>query len=251
MNRRAILAVGGFLLLVSLAGCTALTGVTSDSGLAANESYDWNADADVVIDLGDGAYRAIHRIENRSSVDLYQQSRYGIENPIGVRAVKFRHENGTIVNASAMSIDESRSDVTVELPAEHGQLAYTAPKRSNEFTTPVFTDGSYLVKIPPGHDVENFVLGTVRPRGADTAHVGDRVHVSWDDLSGGSIRINYYLTRDVYLLGGLLISVVIVGGLGIGYVYRQIKQLRRRREELGIDVDLDDGDGRDPPPGMR
>lgn len=251
MNRRLWLGILGFVVLMSLAGCTAFTGATSESGLMANASYDWETDTDVEIDLGDDAYTAVHTIEGQQRINLYQSNRYGIENPLAIRALQFRYENGTVANASEIGVSETRSAVELTLPAEDGQLAYTAPKRSKEFVTPVFTSGSYTVKVPPDHDVENFVLGTVRPRGADSEVIDGRVHLTWSDISSGSIRVNYYLERDLYLFGGLVIVGSIVAAIGIGYVYRQIQALRRKREELGLDLDMSDDDSRDPPPGMR
>lgn len=250
MNRRRTLAIVGVALLVSLSGCTLLGGTTTNAELFESAEYGWDTDTDVVIDLGEDEYAAIHQIENRSSVRIYHSTRYGIENPIPIRAVQFRHPNGTVVNASAMDISESRSAVNVELPAEEGQLAYIGPKRDKEFQTPAITDGSYTVKVPPGHDVENFILGTVRPRGAETTTVDGRVHVIWDQLGDGTIEVSYYLVRDLYLFGGLVVAASIAALIALGMVYRQIQELRREREEMGIDIDADDSsDG--PPPGMR
>ncbi len=248
MSRRRVLAVFGLGLLLALSGCTLFGGATTNAALFESAEYEWDTDADVVIDLREDEYAAVHRIENRSSIRIYQSTRYGIENPIPIRAVQFRYPNGTVVNASAMEISESRSDVTIELPAEQGQLAYIGPKRAKEFHTPVFTAGAYTVKVPPGHDVENFVLGTVRPRGAETSTVDGRVHVRWEQLEEGTIRINYYLTRDLYLFAGLIGAASIAALIGVGIVYRQIQELRRRREEMGLDVE-EDSNG--PPPGMR
>lgn len=250
MKHRLLLGIGALFVLVLLTGCTAFTGATSEAGLGANATYDWDTEADVVIDLEGSSYKAVHRIENRSSITLYQRTRYGTEHPLPVRAIQFRHENGTTVNASAMDVSESRSSVTVSFPAETGQFAYTGSKRSKEYTSPVFTEGSHVVKVPPDHDVDNFVLGTVRPRGGDQTMVENRVHISWDGLSSGSLRVNYYLERDLYLFAGLVVTVSVIAAIALGYVYRQMQQLRRRREELGLDIDTDDSKRR-PPPGMR
>lgn len=251
MNRRCWLGILGFLAVVALAGCTAFMGATSEAGLHADAEYDWDTETDVVIDLGDDSYTAVHTIEDRSHLRVYQSNRYGIENPIGIRALQFRYENGTVVNASAFGISETRSAVELDLPADNGQVAYTAPKRSKEFTSPVFTPGSHTIKVPPDHHVENFVLGTVRPRGANTEVVDGRVHLTWGDLSSGLIRVNYYLERDLYLFAGLVVIGSIGAVIALGYVYRQIQQLRREREELGLNLDVSDDDSKGPPPGMR
>lgn len=251
MNRRLLYGLAGLLALVLLAGCTAFGGATSEAGLLEEREYEWETETDVVIDLGDGEYSAVHEIENRSTVRLYQSTRYGIENPIPVRSVQFRYENGTVVNASEIGVEETRNSVYLDLPDENGQLAYTASKRSKEFRTPVFTDGSYTVKVPPGHRVDNFVLATVRPGGSEQEIVDDRVHITWSDLSSGSIRVDYYLARDLYLFAGLVVVAGIGAAIALGYVYRQIQQLRREREELGLDLDTGDDGSDGPPPGMR
>lgn len=252
MNRRLLVGLGGIILLIVLAGCTSFGGATSESGLAENTTYDWDTETDVVIDLDEGEYTAVYDIENQSSISIYQSTRYGTEHPIGVRGVQFRYPNGTVVNASAIEVSESRSAVNLDLPAENGQLAFTAPKRSNQFALPVFIEGSYTVKVPEGHRVDNMILATVRPGGYESELVDDRVHLTWADLTSSSLRVEYYLARDLYLFAGLIVTAIFAGGIGIGYVYRQILQLQREREELGLDVDVDDDPTqKGPPPGMR
>jgi hypothetical protein len=108
------------------------------------------------------------------------------------------------------------------------------------------------VILPPGYRVENFVLATLRPGGHETTldEETDRVHIYWDEIDASTITVRYYLERDVYLFGGLVAVTSIAAVIGLGYVYRQIQQLQRQREEMGLDVDVeDDRDG--PPPGMR
>jgi uncharacterized protein HemX len=61
--------------------------------------------------------------------------------------------------------------------------------------------------------------------------------------------VRYYLQRDLYLFGGLLALMLVVGAGGAGYYYLQIRETVRRREEVGLDVDVED-DRDDPPPGM-
>lgn len=250
MNRRLRIGIVGLVALFLLAGCSAFGGAASESAVMEDRDYDWETDSDVVIDLGDDAYTAVHTVENQSTVRVYQSNRYGIENPLPIRSVQFRYTNGTVVNASQIDIDETRSSVYLHLPEDHGQVAFTASKRSTEFRTPVFTDGEYTVKVPPGERVDNIVFATVRPGGSEQEIVDDRVHVTWSELSSGSIRVEYYTPRDVYLFAGLVLLAGTGALIGIGYVYRQIQQLRRQREELGLDVDVAEDDS-DPPPGMR
>lgn len=245
--------LGGVLLLCLLAGCGALGGVTSDAGLAENATYDWTAETDVSINITGDEFTAVYAIENRSEIDMYHSTRYGIDQPMRIRAIQFRHPNGSIVNASAFNVSESRSRVTVEFPNDQGQFAFTSSTRTKRFSLPVLIPGSYGVTLPADHRVDNFILGTVRPGGHESTPVGDRVRLHWEELTDGTIRVHYYLARDVYLFVG----IVVLGGIGAaiaaGYVWLQIKELRARRREMGLDLDVDEDDEFDqgPPPGMR
>lgn len=253
MNRR-LLAVLSLFVLVALAGCSGFGSVTSEEGLQEDADYDWDTDADATITIEDGEYRAVYTIEDRERVRLYQSTRYGDDQPIDVRALQFRHPDGTVVDVEdeGLEVEETRSEVYVSLPAEEGQLAFTSDSRSRNFETDTFVDGSYEVILPPGYRVDNFVLATVRPGGYETTLDAetDRVHIRWDEMDADTISVRYYLERDVYLFGGLIVVASIGAVIGVGYVYRQIQELKRRREEAGLDVDVEEDDHK-PPPGMR
>ncbi len=250
-SRRLLLAILLGVGLIWLSGCTGFGQATSEEGLLADATYDWDTAANVTIDLGEDSYTAVIDIEERSSIRIYQTTRYGTEDPIPIRAVQFRYPNGTVVNATEVGVSESRSAVSLDLPADEGTLAYTAPKRSKHFSTPVFVEGSWEVVVPAGHRVDNMILATVRPGGYDTQVVDDRVHITWEHVSSRTVRVEYYLARDAYLFGGLVIVAAVAGLAGVGYVYRQILALRAKRQEMGLDIDIDDDSGRNPPPGMR
>lgn len=251
MNRR-LFALLSLFVLVALAGCSGLGSVTSEEGLREDADYDWNTDADATIDIGDGEYRAVYTIDGRSTVRLYQSTHYGNDQPIDVRALRFRYPDGTVVGVEDenLEVEETRSEVYVHLPAEEGKLAFTSDSRSRNFRTDTFVEGSYEVTLPPGYRVDNFVLATVRPGGYETELVDDRVHIRWEEVTADTISVRYYLERDVRLFGGLVVVASIGAVIGIGYVYRQIQELKRRREEMGLDVTVEDDD-RKPPPGMR
>lgn len=222
---------------------------TSESGLAQEAEYQWEQEADVTVDLTEDQYTAVYQVENVSEIRVYQSTRYGTEHPVSVRAVQFRHPNGTIVNASEIGVRETRSAVYISPPADSGELAYTVPKQSKSFSTPITMSGSWEVTVPEGHRVDNMVLGTVRPGGSEQTISDDRVTIRWDELGSGTIRVEYYLARDVYLFLGLLGAAVLGGGGGIAYVYREMIKLRRRRQELGLDLTDEDDGWR--PPGFR
>ena len=253
MNRdRRLLAALVLVALVSLAGCTGFGSVTSEEGLKEDADYDWDTDADVEIDIREGEYQAVYTVEDRSTVRLYQSTRYGNDRPIDVRAVQFRHPDGRVVGMDEIEVEETRSEVYVHLPADEGQLAFTSDSRTRRFQTDTFVEGSYEVILPPGYRVENFVLATLRPGGHETElnEETDRVHIYWDEMDANTITVRYYLERDVYLFGGLVVVASIGAVIAMGHVYRQIQELKRQREEMGLDIDVEDDDSK-PPPGMR
>ncbi|MEM4780821.1 MAG: DUF5803 family protein [Halalkalicoccus sp.] len=250
MNRREFLASGAAVGTVAVAGCAGFGSVTSEEGLEEDAEYDWETDADATIEVVEGEYKAIYTIEDRSTVRLYQSTRYGDDNPIDVRAVQFRYPDGTVVGTEEVEVEETRSAVYVHLPTENGQLAFTSDSRSRNFATDTFVEGSYEVILPPGYRVDNFVLGNVRPGGSEIEVIDDRTHIRWDEMDASAISVRYYLERDVYLFGGLIVVASIGAAIAGAYVYRQIQELERKREEAGLDVDIEDDDS-EPPPGMR
>jgi nitrate reductase gamma subunit len=56
------------------------------------------------------------------------------------------------------------------------------------------------------------------------------------------VSVRYYLQRDLYIFGGLLGLIIVVGIGGLLYRRRQIERLRKQRTEMGLDVDTDDDD---------
>lgn len=251
MNRREFLAAGAVAGSTAIAGCAGFGSVTSEEGLNEDAGYDWDTDANATIAIGDGEYQAVYTIEDESTIRLYESTRYGDDRPIDVRAVQFRYPDGTVVGMDEIEVEETRSEVYVHLPAENGQLAFTSDSQPNNFASETFVDGSYEVILPPGYRVDNFVLGTVRPGGYESELVGDQVHLRWDEMEADAVSVRYYLERDVYLFAGLIVIASIGAAIAGSYVYRQIQELRRQREEAGLDVDIEDDDQDGPPPGMR
>ncbi len=250
MKRREFLAAGGAVGAVAVAGCAGFGSLTSEDGLSEETEYDWETDANATIEITDGEYQAVYTIEDQSTMRLYQSTRYGDDNPIDVRAVQFRHPDGTVVGAEEIEVEETRSEVNVTFPAEEGQFAFTSDSQSRNFATETFSDGSYEVILPPGYRVDNFVIGNVRPGGSETEIIDDQTHIRWEEMDASAISVRYYLERDVYLFGGLIVVASIGAAIAGAYVYRQMEELRRRREEMGLDVDVEDDDSK-PPPGMR
>ncbi|MFB6163837.1 MAG: DUF5803 family protein [Haloarculaceae archaeon] len=248
MNRRLVLAVVGLGLLAATAGCSSLLGGGQPDYAKLNQSasYDWNTTANATVNVTKNRYVAVYDLGNRSKIELYQRDALGTESPLDVRALKFRYPNGTVTNLSKDAVEQTRKRLVVTLPSEDGKLAYTAPRTGKGFTTQTFVSGSYVVTLPPGARVGVPILGTVKPGGYHTTQLDDRVTITWPSVEADAVSVRWYLQRDLWLFGGLLAIALVLGGGGALYYLRQIRQLERRREETGVDVGDDSGDGGPP-----
>jgi hypothetical protein len=252
MNRRR-LALAGLLVLVVLSGCTG-TGEIPEEDLAASADYDWERNATVALDLEPRQYSAVVTVTNRSTVEFYRQDALGSQRSVGISALQFRYRNGTVVNATEANLSATREGdrTVIGLPAEAGKVGFTASRVSTQFSMPVFADGSYAVRLPPGTRIGVPILSQASPGGYETSVSEGRMTVRWTDLEDGTLSVRYYLQRDLWIFGGV---VAIAVGLGVGgtfYYLRQIRRLEEQREELGLDVDREDDPTDDgPPPGMR
>ncbi len=249
-----LLAVG---FLVVSAGCTGLFGdEISDEQLDEEPpggTYDWNTTEDATITLRDGSYTAVYDLNGTSELRLFTRG-LSSDSPLSVRALRYRYPNGTVVNGSsdAISVTTEGDRRVVRVPNESGMLAFTAGRGGKEFGTPAFVEGSYELILPPNTRTRSIVFGDVNPGGYErTVDDQGRVHITWEEVTGG-VFVRFYLQRDLLLFRGLLLVAVLVGAGGALFIYRQIQKLRERREEMGLDVDTDDDlGGGGPPPGMR
>ncbi|WP_135820096.1 DUF5803 family protein [Halostella litorea] len=252
MNRRLLVGAALVGLLAVTAGCSVgpFADDITDEELDENADYDWETDATVTITIEGAEYQAVYDTANRSRLSVYQQGFAGNE-PVNVRAVKFRYANGTFVNGSALDVEKQGGETVIDLPAENGTVAYTADTRPKEFGSPVLVEGSHEVILPPNHRTGNFLFSHVSPGNPEKEVVDGRVHLRWDDPEG-NVFVRYYLDRDIYIFGGIVAVLGVVMVAGLIYYLRQIRELERRREEMGLDVETDDDEFDDePPPGMR
>jgi hypothetical protein len=106
--------------------------------------------------------------------------------------------------------------------------------------------------MPAGARTDIPLFSLTSPGPSRTTVEDNRAHLHWDDLDSDTLTVRYYLVRDLYLFGGLLGLVVLLGLAGVAYYYRQIKRARAIREEVGLDMDQGDDDVGDggPPPGF-
>ncbi|WP_226481773.1 DUF5803 family protein [Natrinema amylolyticum] len=255
MNRRLVLAAIAVALLATLAGCSALTGGISDEQLDQEGNYSdlRDSEADVAIDLEDGSliddgeFRAVYDLNGTEELSLYRSTLYRDE-PLEINSVRYWYPNGTELTGSELEVEQGQSETSVQVPDENGTLAFSGDAGRKTFQLPAYVDGSYEVTVPEGHRTSNFLFGDVSPNGYDREVVDDRERLYWDDLDS-TISLRYYLTRDIPLFLGLVGAAVLLGGIGIGYYYRQVKRLRKEREEFGLDIDTDD-DSDGGPPGL-
>lgn len=258
MNRRLLLGVGLLAVLVATAGCSTILGPGEPDAEQLNRdvSYDWDetGDRNVTVNITRSEYRAIYRVENRSQIELYRQDALGTEHPLDLTGLTFQYANGTTtrVNASEddnFSVELTRQRAVVSLPDEDGKLAFSSSRNGKSWAMPTFIEGRYAVTLPESARVGVPLLGQVSP-GADATTVeDDRVTITWNDVSTRNVSVRWYLTRDLWLFGGLAGLGLLVGGAGLLYYLRQIRQLERQREEVGLNMDIED-DRDDPPPGM-
>ncbi|WP_435125268.1 DUF5803 family protein [Halobaculum sp. D14] len=264
-NRRRLAAAAALVGVVLLSGCLGVFGGSvSDQRLdqePAGGSYAWNQSADVHITVHtDATFEAVYTV-NRSELTLYREDGLGGRNPLSVRAVRYRYPNGTVINGSTLqergAVEQTRSAVVIRFPGtgdvEGDQVAFTASSSPKRFSLPTYVDGSYEVVLPPNRRVSMPVFGQVSPGDYDT-RVDDagRLHITWADVGAEHVVVQFYTMNDLRMLAALVGLLALIGGGGLLYFRYQIRELRRQREELGLDVDIEDDDfGRDPPPGMR
>ena len=259
MNRRLLLAFAAVALLALTAGCSGVFGggEISEEKLRGDgaANYEWNGSTDARINITGGEYRAVYDLENRSKVELFERESLGEKTPVEVGTVRFRYPNGTVVTLGQDHVEKKKSKTVIDLPAEDGQLAYTAPHRGKSFSIPTYVEGSYEVVLPKGMRVGNVLLSQVRPNDYTTegpeGTPDGRVHIVWAGVKADNVVVRYYLARDLTIFAGIIGAGILISLLGLAYFRFQIRQLERQREEMGLNVDTNDDEfDQGPPPGM-
>lgn len=232
-------------------------GSISDKKLDREQQYEdlKASDADVAIDIkskgvtGGGEFRAVYDLNGTEKLSLYR-SGFTRNNPLDIHSVRYWYPNGTEVTGSELHIDQGRSNTEVRVPDGNGTLAFSGEAGSKTFQLPAFLEGSYEVTTPEGHRTSNFLFGSVNPSGYEREIVDNQERLRWEHVDS-TISLRYYLTRDITLFAGLVGGVIALGAVGIVYYYRQVKQLREQREELGLNISIDDDSNDGPPPGFK
>lgn len=261
MNRRYLIPLA-LAALALTAGCAGLLGSQSISDEQLDEEppspYVWDNDVNAHITITENArFQAVYRLDEES-MELFRRDGFGGRNAIPVSAVRYRYPNGTVLTGTELrerggEIDRSRSRVSITPPngTDAGQLAFTSSSTPKRFALPAFVNGSYAVVLPPNRRVEVFPFGTVDPGGYEVSREGDQRVIRWESVETDAISVQFYLQRDLTIFGGAAAVLVVIGLGGAFYYKRRIEALRKRREELGLDVDTEDDEfSDDPPPGM-
>ncbi|MFC6836283.1 DUF5803 family protein [Halomarina ordinaria] len=240
---RRLLALAMLVLLTMSAGCTSLFGPgdLDQEQLNAEAEYDWDTDATATIDLRADRSRSVYDLEDRRNLSVYGSNALGLERPPNLQSVRYQYPNGTVIapdDSEEFRVQQSRERATIRVPEAGGKVAFTIPRNGKSFTTPTFVeDTSYEVVLPSNTDVAVPLLGKVSPGGYTTEQVGDRVHIRWDTVETSAISVRYYLDRDLLIFGSLAGLLTVAGLLGAVYYQMQIRELARRRQEVGLDME--------------
>lgn len=245
---RRLLAGGLLVAFLLLAGCSSILGPDPvDQGrLAQNATYEWETDANASITITGGEYEAVYNVTNRTEFVVYDRDDLGREGPLDISALQFRYPNGTTVNATspALNVTNEREQTVIDLPARNGKLAFTAPSQGKQFSTQTFVEGTYEVTLPKGMRVDFVPLARVSPPGYGTERTSEGVRIRWANVESSAVVVRYYLARDLLIFAGGAAVLVLVALAGALYYLRQIRELERRREDVGIDVETDSSDDR-------
>lgn len=250
MNRRlglAILAVG---LMILMAGCLAYVtggGEIEDGVLDAEpaEPYEWETDRNATLQLHSSSeVQAVYNVSADQRLRLYQSTSIGQEGPQDISAVRFRYQNGTVINGTELrdgpgEIEQTPDEVFLTVPAD-GKLALSAEATPRRLTLPVYVEGSYKVVLPEDHRMDFFLFSNTVPGGAEIELIDNRVHVTWDDVTSSTISVQYYRDRDLLIFSVIVAVLSAIGVGGLYYYRRQIDRLHSIRVQMGLEEEDDD-----------
>jgi hypothetical protein len=262
MKRRtlALLALVG---LVAMSGCLgSLTGGGPTDAARLDEppesAYSWNPETDVRITITKQAtFRAVYDASAEGfgdQLNLSETSAFGTKSPLTISSLRYRYPNGTVINGTELEahggdLYTANNELVVEPPADEGQVAFSGESTPKRFSLPVYVEGSYTVILPENRRAEVPLFGQVVPGPDEKRLVDNRIQLYWEEVTAPSILVRYYIQRDIQVFGALAGGLALVAVGGLLYYRRRIQELRKRRESIGLDVDVDD-DGDEPPPGL-
>ncbi|WP_137198814.1 DUF5803 family protein [Halalkalirubrum salinum] len=261
-NRRLVLATLVVALLAVSAGCLGwATGGGEVSREAIDrepaEPYNWDTDRDAHITVQGSSFQAVYQVNASDELRLYRPEEWGTEGPLDISAVRYRYENGTVLNGTEIEahggeFEQTTDEVFVTVPDSDGQLGITASAVPRRFSIPAYVEGSYEVVLPEGHSLDFFLFSNVVPRNYEQEEIDGQLHLYWEDVSGGSITVQSYRERDLLIFGGAVVLLTAIAIVGLSYYRRKIDELHDIRVSMGLKVNEDDeeddeDDERDPP----
>ena len=267
VRRRLLLAVVVVVLLALSAGCLAYVtggGEVDDETLDREpaEPYEFDVDRDgYLVVTTESNYRAVYNVTDRGEVRLHRETGYGTEEPIDLHALRVQYAGGEVVNGSTFrahggEVEQTTDEIWVRFPddREADKLAFTASSTPKRFVAKIPVEGTLEVILPPDRRMDFFLFGNVAPRGYETEIRGDRQHIVWEDFTGATVVVQFYLQRDLWIFAAGLGVAVVIAVVGLLHYRRRIEELTQRRKEMGLDVEeeVDEYDDDDePPPGLR
>lgn len=262
--KRRTLVLCGLAALVFLSGCSFGGGGEIDEDeLTEQAEYEWDDNATVTYTLqssdtlsfSSATYKSVIDVTNQTTIEVFRERSFRGDASLGIEALQFRFTNGTVVNATHANLTaiQESEQTDIRLPARNGTVGFVAGRSGKSWSTPVYVEGTHRVILPSGTRVGIPFLSRTNPGGYETTVEDNRMTIRWEELEDGSISIRYYLVRDLYLFGGLIVLGLLAALGGALYYFRQIRQAREKRKEVGLDVETEDEDagGDGPPPGMR
>lgn len=260
---RRTLAVLALVALVVSGGCLSLITGESVSEERLDEPpeqrYAWDSTTDVHITVSDHAtYQAVYNVSaaKNGRFELYHRDALGTQTALQIRALRYRYPNGTVINGSQIddhggTVEAKRENLIVEPPQNNGKLAFSGSSTPKRLALATFVEGSYTVVLAEDRRVSAPLFGRISPSADDVSMVDGRVRIRWNEVQTDNVVVQYYIQRDLQIFAVAAGVLSVVGLVGLAYYRRQIQTLKRKREELGLDVDTGDDDREGPPPGMR
>lgn len=221
----AVLAVAG---LALTAGCLG-PGAVDEAALSEPATYDWNTSETASVTIEGGQYQAVLTLQNRTNVSLFGPDAFGGRAALPISAVQYRFPNGSVVNASGLSVSERDERTVIQVPEAGGKVAYTAAVTANSLYLPVAVNGSHSVTLPEGTDVQAPIVGRARPGGFERVAVDDRVTLVWENPTTEIVTVDYYTERNLYIFAAVLALGVLIAGAGVAYYKRQLRALAAER----------------------
>lgn len=261
--RRRTLALLALVGLVVTSGCLgAITGGGPTDAERLDEppdsAYNWNPGTDVRITITKQAsYRAVYNASAAGfgeQLNLSNTDALGTKRPLTISSLRYRYSNGTVINGSEFEahggdVYTENNELVVKPPGDGGHVAFSGEHTPKRFSLPVYAEGSYTVVLPENRRTEVPLFGQIVPQPDEKRLVNNRIHLHWDEMTAPSILVRYYIQRDIQIFGALAGGLTLVAIVGLLYYRREIQALKETREEMGLDVDVED-DGDDPPPGF-